>query len=118
MRTRFVWLALAAVVALSAGCTAGPNDVADTPDAGGNVAGFWHGLWHGFIVLFTFIISLFSESVRIYEVHNSGNWYNFGFLLGMMAFFGGGGGEANRRSRCRSSRGKPEPSGPPPTDPQ
>jgi hypothetical protein len=105
VRTRLVWLALAAVVVLSAGCTAGPNDVAGTPDADGDVAGFWHGLWHGFIVLFTFVVSLFSDSVRIYEVHNSGNWYNFfGFLLGLMAFFGGGGGEASRRSRCGSRR--------------
>jgi hypothetical protein len=89
-----------AVLAL-AGCAAGPNDLTGTPDGDGRVAGFWHGLWHGFIVLFTFVISLFTDSVRVYEVHNSGNWYNLGFLLGMMAFFGGGGGEASRRSRCR-----------------
>jgi hypothetical protein len=36
----------------------------------------------------------------MYEVHNSGGWYNFGFLLGMMIILGGGGGgAAARRSR-------------------
>lgn len=99
---KFLLLSLLVVMALAlAGCTAGPNDLTGTPDGGGRVAGFWRGLWHGFIVLFTFVISLFTDSVRVYEVHNSGNWYNFGFVLGMMAFFGGGGGEASRRSRCR-----------------
>ncbi|MCP4909164.1 MAG: hypothetical protein GY907_00540 [Bacteroidetes bacterium] len=53
-------------------------------------AGFWMGLWHGVISLFTFIISLFNENVAIYEVNNNGNWYNFGFILGISIFFGGG----------------------------
>lgn len=53
------------------------------------VAGFWMGLWHGFISLVTFIISLFNENVNIYEVNNNGGWYNFGFILGVSIFFGG-----------------------------
>lgn len=59
-------------------------------------AGFWMGLWHGFISFFTFVISLFSESVSIYEINNNGNWYNFGFILGIAIFFGGG-----SKSSCR-----------------
>jgi hypothetical protein len=35
--------------------------------------------------------------VTMYEVHNNGGWYNFGFLLGMMIILGGGGGGAARR---------------------
>ena len=87
---------IATVVVLVAvsGCAPGPNQLTDSPDGEGKVAGFWKGLWHGFIVLFTFIISLFSDGVRIYEVHNNGGWYNFGYLLGVMMFFGGGGGGA------------------------
>jgi len=54
------------------------------------IAGFWMGLWHGFISLFTFIISLFSDNVTIYEINNNGGWYNFGFILGVSIFFGGG----------------------------
>jgi len=81
------------------GCIPGPNRLTDNPDESGNVAGFWRGLWHGFISLFTFLLSLFSDHIRIYEVHNNGNWYNFGFMLGMMSFFGGGSGGACRRAR-------------------
>ena len=58
-------------------------------DAQGAVAGFWLGLWHGFIALFSFIISLFKENVGVYEAHNIGGWYNVGFILGVMIFFGG-----------------------------
>ena len=78
-------------VALLAGCAPAANP---TAGQGGDVAGFWQGLWQGFIILFTFIISLFNHSVGIYEVHNNGGWYNFGYLLGVMLFWGGGGGGA------------------------
>lgn len=53
-------------------------------------AGFWAGLWHGLIVVITFIISLFTDSVTIYEVNNSGGWYNFGFVLGLLISLGNG----------------------------
>jgi hypothetical protein len=84
---------------LLAGCAPGPNKLVDSPDDGGNVAGFWKGVWHGFIVLFTFIGTLFSDNVQIYEVHNNGGWYDLGFVFGVLMFFGGGGGGACRHSR-------------------
>lgn len=62
------------------------------------MAGFWQGLWHGLIVPITFIISLFSKSVHMYEVHNNGAWYNCGFLLGACISLGGGARGAARRS--------------------
>jgi hypothetical protein len=83
--------ALIALLALTA-CTAGPNPSAGTPDPDGHLAGFWRGLWHGFIALFSFVVSLFNEGVQVYEVHNKGNLYNLGFVLGLMMFFGGSGG--------------------------
>jgi len=50
----------------------------------------------------TFIISLFSKSVYVYEVHNNGGWYTFGFLMGASITFGGsGGGAASRRKKRR-----------------
>ena len=84
---------------LLAGCAPGPNQLVNSPDDEGKVAGFWKGVWHGFIVLFTFIGSLFSDKIQVYEVHNNGGWYDFGFVFGVMMFFGGGGGGAGRRSR-------------------
>lgn len=78
------WIGLAAG---AAGCAAGGARFhADVP------AGFWAGLWHGLICCVTFVIGLFSENVRIYEVHNSGNLYDLGFVLGAALAFGGMGG--------------------------
>ncbi|MFH1728800.1 MAG: hypothetical protein ABIA04_10340 [Pseudomonadota bacterium] len=55
-----------------------------------NPAGFFMGLWHGIISVIAFVISLFSDSVRIYESNNTGSWYDFGFLLGVICVYGGG----------------------------
>lgn len=92
-----VTLALITVI----GCAPGPNQLAKSPDEEGEVAGFWKGLWHGIIAPITFIVSLFSDNVHMYEVHNNGNWYNLGFLIGMVIILGGGGGGACSRSRRR-----------------
>lgn len=60
-------------------CVTGPKD------------GFFHGLLHGFITPISFVASLFKNDVAIYEVNNSGGWYDFGFLLGSggWGFFAG-----------------------------
>ncbi len=87
------------IFAISA-CAAEPNPYANTANEGGETAGFWQGLWQGFISPFTFIISLFSKNVGVFEVLNNGNWYVFGFLLGASIIFGGSGGGAASR-RCR-----------------
>jgi hypothetical protein len=92
-------IAFVVLILLVVSCTAGVNQMEDKPDKDGKIAGFWRGLWNGFIILFSFIISLFNDNVTIYEVHNSGGWYNFGFLLGIMCFFGGSGGGAASRKR-------------------
>lgn len=88
---------------LLAGCAPGPNDSSGTPDEDGDISGFWNGLWHGFISPFAFIVSLFTDDVNIYDVHNNGRWYNFGFLLGAMVILGGGGGSAGAGA-CRKRR--------------
>jgi hypothetical protein len=73
-----------------AGCAPGRNSAERTPDRHGQIAGFWLGLWQGLISPITFVISLFKPGVRLYEVHNNGNWYNFGFVLGAGLFLSGG----------------------------
>jgi hypothetical protein len=70
------------------GCAAGPNFEKGVPTDDGSLAGFWLGLWQGLIVPVTFFVSLFSSRVNIYEIHNSGGLYNFGFLLGSVFFWG------------------------------
>ena len=94
----FVVLAVISLLLLVS-CVAGPNPAAGVVDAAGKTYGFWSGLWHGIISPVTFIISLFTKNVNIYEVHNSGNWYNFGFILGVSVIFGGGGYGTKRRRK-------------------
>jgi hypothetical protein len=59
---------------------AGTNSKYKEPDA--SSAGFWAGVWHGLIYPLTFLVSLFIDGVSIYETHNNGRWYEFGFVLG------------------------------------
>jgi hypothetical protein len=90
-----VLISLALVLMVA--CLPGPNTMRDTPGAKDAIAGFWQGLWQGFIAPFVFLVSLFKSNLNIYEVHNNGAWYNFGYLFGLMCFFGGGGRGARRR---------------------
>jgi hypothetical protein len=93
-------IAVLALVLLLAACAAGPNDT--VPPPGTDVAGFWLGLWHGMISPITFVISLFTDDVNIYEVYNNGNWYDFGFIFGVsIAFSGAAGSGAAGRKRSR-----------------
>ena len=75
---------------VAAGCAAGPNELVNTW-RDGDSAGFWLGLWHGMILPITIWVSLFSDHVSIYEIHNSGAWYNLGFFFGIASVLGGGG---------------------------
>lgn len=104
IRSRARWaLLLTGTALLLAACAAGPNELVDT---GQDPAGFWLGLWQGLISPVTFIVSLFTTNVNIYEVQNNGNWYDFGFMLGVACAFGSGGwgGTAGaRRTRKRTS---------------
>jgi hypothetical protein len=77
-------------LSLAGGCAPGPNQAEKTPDKDGQIAGFFMGLWHGLISPITFVISIFDRHVRLYEVHNNGGWYNFGFVLGAGLFLSGG----------------------------
>ena len=65
----------------------GPNPLVNQPDAQGRVARSLAGLWHGFIMPFTLVLSFFNSDVQIYEVHNAGSEYNFGFFLGEAFMF-------------------------------
>lgn len=85
--------------------------IVSTSCAPGNVrwnidkpAGFWAGLWHGFIIVISFIISLFTDNVQVYEINNTGGWYDFGFVLGAMIMLGG----SNRSTCSRKKRRKKE----------
>ena len=66
-------------------CAAGdPQFTPDTP------AGFWYGLWHGMISVICLVIHVFNEGVKVYEINNTGGWYDLGFLIGVTCVWGGG----------------------------
>jgi hypothetical protein len=88
-----------------AGCAPGSNPAQGMRSEHGRVAGFWLGLWQGFIAPFVFVVSMFKGGLNIYEVHNNGLWYNFGYLFGLACFFGGGGNRASRRRPERQLAG-------------
>lgn len=85
------------LVGVLAGCAPGPNPFKGMTREHDGVAGFWLGLWQGFIAPFVFVASLFKNDLNIYEVHNNGAWYSFGYLFGLACFFGGGGNRSRRR---------------------
>lgn len=73
-------LALLAIVTIT-GCADAVNIEACLPNE--TLYGFWDGVWHGMISQFSFIVSLFDNSVAIYAVNNNGGWYNFGYVGGL-----------------------------------
>jgi hypothetical protein len=98
-RTSLLVLAVTAGTLVTLGCAHQP-----APPATGDLPGFFSGVLHGFLMLFSLIGSLFTD-VRVYAFPNSGGWYDLGFVLGASMFWGGGGAGAksSRRGGQRSA---------------
>ena len=90
-RINFLYLLAYAVIitGITSCATQSPELATDNPP------GFLKGLLHGFIIVFSFIAEFFTD-YKIYAYPNSGGWYDFGFLIGVMIFFGGGASSARR----------------------
>lgn len=56
---------------------------------------FVRGLIDGWLAPISLVLSLFSDTIRMYAYPNIGRWYDFGFMLGLMCW-GGGGATATR----------------------
>ena len=81
------FLLVCIVISLSAlltGCI--PGDGANTIN---NPAGFFWGVWHGWVAPVSLVGSLFNHKLRVYEVMNTGWWYDFGFYIAIISGFGG-----------------------------
>ncbi|MFC7681743.1 hypothetical protein [Paenibacillus sp. GCM10028914] len=52
-------------------------------------AGFFMGVWHGWIAPISLIIGAFNDDIRLYETYNSGWWYDFGYYIAIISGFGG-----------------------------
>ena len=82
------FFAITALVFLLTSCATQPSPEAYDPP------GFFSGLIHGFLIVFSFIGSLFTD-IRIYSFPNSGGWYDFGYLIGAGMFLGGSGASSS-----------------------
>jgi len=63
-----------------------PGDGASTSN---NPAGFLWGVWHGWMAPISLIIGLFNKNIRVYELVNTGWWYDLGFYMAVISGFGG-----------------------------
>lgn len=75
-------LLAALVLVLVSGCATQPPPSPLGP-------GFLVGLLHGLGAPVAFVISLFTDDMRVYAFPNAGVWYDAGFLLGLTVWGGG-----------------------------
>lgn len=76
-------LILTLIIFTLTGCV--PGDGSITPD---DPAGFFWGIWHGWIAPISLILSIFREQYQIYEPINSGLVYDIGFYIAILGGFG------------------------------
>lgn len=86
MKKRTVFLMIMFVLAMLLLSACVPGDETYTTS---NPAGFFSGIWHGWIAPISLIIGLFDKSTRVYERLNTGWWYDFGFYIAVISGFGG-----------------------------
>ncbi|MDD2431715.1 MAG: hypothetical protein PHD88_09385 [Firmicutes bacterium] len=83
-RNKLLFIVLAFMVMLVlAGCI--PGDGKNTEE---NPAGFFWGVWHGWVAPISLIIGIFKNNITIYETFNTGWWYDFGFYMAIISGFG------------------------------
>jgi hypothetical protein len=77
-------LLVCAIVLTLAGCFPGTGHYQQS-----DPAGFFSGVWHGWIAPLTLILGIFDNTIRIYEPFNTGWWYDLGFYIAVIGGFGG-----------------------------
>lgn len=80
-----VFALILGILAMTAsGCIPG-----DGKHTGAKPAGFFWGIWHGWIAPVSLVVGIFNKSIRIYEKNNRGWWYDFGYYMAIIGGFGG-----------------------------
>lgn len=85
MKKRILLLIVVIIISLIllTGCV--PGDGKHTPS---NPAGFFWGIWHGWIAPISLVLGLFNNNIRIYEVVNKGWLYDLGYYMAIISGFG------------------------------
>ena len=94
MKKALASLCAAALLLAASGCFPGTSTYSPREPAG-----FFSGVWHGWIAPVSLIVGLFRPEVRIYEPYNTGWMYDFGFYIAVIAGFGGIALSRNRRKK-------------------
>ncbi len=105
MKKKILILGIAVIMmfVLLTGCVPGDGTyTADKP------AGFFWGIWHGWIAPVSLILGLFKKGCRVYETMNTGWWYDFGFYIAIISGFGGLSlvRQKNRGNECKQNQHK------------
>ncbi|MCF8261831.1 MAG: hypothetical protein K9J12_13715 [Melioribacteraceae bacterium] len=82
-KTLFIFVLLLFPLILSSCMPGGGSSTTDDP------AGFFMGIWHGWIAPFSLVAGFFDHNIRIYEVYNHGWSYDLGFYIAILGGFGG-----------------------------
>ncbi|QEN06752.1 hypothetical protein EXM22_01620 [Oceanispirochaeta crateris] len=82
-KTGIVVLLILTLVMLT-GCLPGDGRASEV-----SPANFLWGIWHGWMAPLSLIVSIFAKNIRLYEIHNTGIWYDFGFYMAILGGFGG-----------------------------
>jgi hypothetical protein len=90
-----VGILLVLLLVVLSGCVPGDGSNSEIKPAG-----FFSGIWHGWIAPFSLIYSIFNKNVGIYEVYNVGFWYNLGFYMAIISGFGGLAFSRRRRKKA------------------
>ena len=69
---------------LLSGCLPG-----DGVNSATDLAGFFWGVWHGWVAPISLVYGYFKPGIRIYETANSGWFYDLGFYMAVISGFGG-----------------------------
>ena len=84
MSKKFTSVLLLIALITVAGCI--PGDGKHTVE---KPAGFFWGIWHGWIAPISLIWGIFNSDIRVYELENTGWWYDLGFYIAIISGFGG-----------------------------
>lgn len=85
MKKKVILLIMVTVISVTilSGCIPGDGTYTSSKPAG-----FFWGVWHGWIAPFSLIIGLFDKNIRVYEIVNTGWWYDLGFYMAIISGFG------------------------------
>jgi hypothetical protein len=84
MKSPAALVCIALIIVTLSGCFPGGSSFSAKEPAG-----FFSGVWHGWIAPVSLVVGFFDHTVRIYEPFNTGWWYDFGFYIAVIAGFGG-----------------------------